>query len=136
MKYETAIEIAAPADKVWGVLTDLPAYPEWEPNITRVDGQISQGAKITIHTRLSARAFPVKVSQLDPPHQMVWTGGMPLGLFKGVRTFKLSPSGEGVNFSMVEVFSGPLLGLISKSMPDLSESFEQFSQALKERAEA
>ena len=36
---------------------------------------------------------------------------------------------------MVELFSGPLLPLIGKTIPDLSESFEQFAQGLKKRAE-
>jgi uncharacterized protein YndB with AHSA1/START domain len=28
---ETHIEIEAPKEKVWGLLTDFPAYPQWNP---------------------------------------------------------------------------------------------------------
>lgn len=133
MQYQTKIEIPASPSAVWEVLTDASAYPDWEPNITKVEGSISLGSKLTIHTKLSSRAFPVKVTTLDKDSTMVWTGGMPLGLFKGVRTFSLTPAGEGCEFSMVEVFSGPLLPLIGKTIPDLSESFEQFAAALKQR---
>ena len=66
---------------------------------------------------------------------MVWTGGMPLGLFKGVRTFSLTPKGGGVEFTMTEVFSGLMAPLITRSIPDLQPSFEEFAAALKRQAE-
>jgi hypothetical protein len=67
----------------------------------------------------------------------VWSGGMPLGLFKGERTFTLTPTrGGDVEFSMSEVFSGPLAGLIGKSIPDLQPAFDEFAASLKRRAEA
>jgi hypothetical protein len=37
---------------------------------------------------------------------------------------------------MREVYSGPLAGLISRSIPDMTESFEQFADGLKEAAES
>jgi hypothetical protein len=66
---------------------------------------------------------------------MTWSGGMPLGLFKGVRTFSLTPDGDGTRFTMREEYTGPLLGLIWRSMPDLGPSFEQFARGVKARAE-
>src|SRR5437868_2885383 len=35
---EATIEIAAPIDQVWAVMTDLPSYGAWNPFIVRVDG--------------------------------------------------------------------------------------------------
>jgi hypothetical protein len=49
---------------------------------------------------------------------MVWADGMPLGLFKGVRTFAIEASRSGCRFSMTEEYSGLLAGLISESIPD------------------
>ena len=67
---------------------------------------------------------------------MTWSGGMPLGLFRGVRTFTVnSTTGTETDFRMREEYSGPLLGLIWKSMPDLGPSFEQFARGLKVRSE-
>jgi hypothetical protein len=66
---------------------------------------------------------------------MVWTGGMPLGLFRGVRTYTLTPKDGGVEFSMTEVFSGLMSPLIAGSIPDLQPSFDEFAAALKRRAE-
>jgi hypothetical protein len=66
------------------------------------------------------RAFPVKVTEFRPGQRMTWSGGMPLGLFKGVRTFTLAPGTDGsTRFTMREEYTGPLLPLIWRSMPDL-----------------
>jgi hypothetical protein len=82
------------------------------------------------------RKFPVKVTELSAPERMTWTGGMPLGLFKGVRRFTLAPDGPGATrFEMREQYTGPLLPLIWRPMPDLGPSFEQFARGLKQRAE-
>ena len=119
------------------MLTDAAAYPQWDSGVERVEGTIAQGARIKVFSEVSpGRAFPVKVTELDPPRRMVWTGGMPLGLFRGVRTFGLQPAGDGgTRFTMREEFTGPLLPLIWRSMPDLGPSFAQFAAGLKARAE-
>ena len=62
---------------------------------------------------------------------------MPLGLFKGVRTFSLVPQLNGTTkFSMREEYTGPLLPMIWRSIPDLAPSFKQFADGLKQRAES
>lgn len=61
---------------------------------------------------------------------------MPLGLFKGARTYVLTPGAEGeVAFSMREEFSGFLAPLITRSIPDLQPDFDQFAADLKVHAE-
>jgi len=81
-------------------------------------------------------ALLVKVAEFEPEQRMTWVGGMPTGLFKGVRTFTLSPGdGGATEFSMQEVFTGPLLPLYGRTIPDLNPSFKQFASSLKELAE-
>lgn len=135
MEYSVSRGISAPPEAVWIVLADGSKYVEWDPNIEKIDGTIGLGETITVHTKLSSRAFPVKVTRFDTNAVMEWTGGMPLGLFKGVRRFTLTAKDGGTEFIMREVFSGLLLPLIGRTIPDLSESFEQFADGLKARAE-
>jgi hypothetical protein len=67
---------------------------------------------------------------------MTWRGGLPLGLFRGVRTFTLAETGNGTTrFQVREEYSGPLLGMMWRSMPDLGPSFRRFADGLKARAE-
>jgi len=135
--YEAEATIAAPPETVWGILTDAPAYSAWDSGVQKVDGTIAPGEKIKVVSEANpGRAFPVKVTQFEPGRSMVWSGGMPLGLFKGVRTFTLTPDGPATRFVMREEYTGPLLPMIWKSMPDLGPSFEQFARGLKAKAEA
>lgn len=134
--FEAATSIHAPADRVWAILTDAAAYPTWDSGVTRVEGRIADGERITVHSEVApGRAFPVKVA-MHPPHAMTWTGGMPLGLFTGVRTFRTTQDGDTTHLSMREEYAGPLVGMMWKRMPDLGPSFTRFVNGVKARAEA
>jgi hypothetical protein len=136
--YESTALIDAPPEAIWEILTDGPGYPSWDNGVTALEGRIAPGEKVKVSVEANpGRAFPLKVTEFSPSRRMTWTGGMPLGLFRGVRTFTLSPEGDGTTrFSMREEYSGPLLGLIWRSMPDLGPSFAQFARGLKARAES
>lgn len=135
--FQIAINIRADASKIWAILTDGSRWLDWNPTVTKIEGTITPGARLKVYTKLSpGRAFPVKVAEFVPNERMVWKGGMPLGLFKGVRTYTLKPvEGGQTEFAMSEVFSGLMAPLITKSIPDLQPSFVEFANALKKRAE-
>ncbi|MEO3854582.1 SRPBCC domain-containing protein [Acrocarpospora sp. B8E8] len=135
--YQASSVIKAEPERIWPILTDVSAYPEWDSGVERVEGTVGLGAKLKVFAEVSpGRAFPVKVSELVPDRRMVWSGGMPLGLFKGVRTYSLSPGENGTTtFTVREEYTGPLLPLIWRSMPDLQPSFDKFATGLKERVE-
>jgi hypothetical protein len=137
LSYETTTTIAATPDAIWAILTDAPRYSRWDSGIEQVEGTIAPGEMITLHTEVQpGRAYQVKVGDVEPTRHMTWTGGMPLGLFKGMRSFSLTPAENGATrFDMREDFTGPLLPLIGRSMPDLAPSFERFATGLKAEAE-
>lgn len=135
--YDASATIAAPPETIWSILTDAPAYEQWDSGVRNVEGRIAPGEKIKVVSEANpGRAFPVKVTGFEPGRSMVWSGGMPLGLFKGVRTFTLTPENGATRFEMREEYTGPLLPMIWRSMPDLGPSFAQFARGLKARAEA
>ena len=134
--YESTALISARPEAIWAVLTDAPAYPDWDSGVVRVEGRIAPQETITVVSEANPkRAFPVKVTEFAPAERMTWSGGMPLGLFKGVRTFTLAPENGATRFVMREEYTGPMLPLIWRSMPELQPSFEQFAGGLKARAE-
>jgi hypothetical protein len=136
--FQVSTFIGATADTIWEILTDASKYATWNKTVDRVEGRIAPGEKVTVHAKLSpGRAFPVKVTEFVPGRKMVWAGGMPLGLFKGERTFTLTERADGtVEFRMREAFSGLLSPLIERSIPNLQPAFDEFAVGLKERAEA
>ena len=135
--FEASSVITAAPDRVWAVLVDGAHYPDWDSGVVRVEGTIAPGETIKVVSSVNpGRTFPVKVTQFDPGRAMTWTGGMPLGLFAGVRTFSLTPAADGTTrFEMREAYSGPLASMMTRSIPDLGPSFTQFANGLKQRAE-
>jgi uncharacterized protein YndB with AHSA1/START domain len=135
--FDASSTIKAGPEKVWAVLTDGDRFPQWDSGIERVEGKIAPGSTIKLYVKVNpGRAFPLKVTEFAAPRRMVFTGGMPLGLFKGVRTYTLEPDGAGgTRFRMREEYTGLLLGMIWKSIPDLGPSFEEFASGLKAAAE-
>lgn len=134
MKFFSAtINIKAPKETIWKILTDASNYPAWDPGVIRIEGTIGAGKKVVAYNKINPnRAFPAKVTEFMPGQRMAWTGGMPFGLFKGVRTFTLIPKGDGtVDFTLREEFSGPLLILIGGSIPDMTKSFQDSVAGLK-----
>jgi hypothetical protein len=136
--FATEISIRATPGRLWLLLTDAPGYTQWNTTVEKVDGKIAPGERVTVHPKINpGRAFPVNVSEFEPSRRMVWTGGMPLGLFQGKRTFTLTPGPDGdVEFSMREEYTGLLAPLIGRSIPDLQPAFDAFASDLKRAAEA
>ena len=137
LSYSATTTIKASPEKIWQLLTDAPGYPRWDPTVIRIEGTIAPGNKITAYTKLApTRAFPVTVSEFTPGQKMVWASGMPLGLFKGARTFTLTPQADNsVEFTVREEFTGALLPLFRRSLPDMNQPFADFAAGLKAFAE-
>jgi hypothetical protein len=135
--YSVTRTINAAPETVWTLIADGPAYPEWNTAVLALTGRIEEGERIELVSIVNPdRKFKLNVSNFDPPRSMVWSDGMPLGLFKGVRTFTVRPTGESsCEFHMEEVYSGFLAPLITKSIPDMTESFDMFGDAVKAEAE-
>ena len=122
---------------MWQILVDGGSYTEWDSGVLALEGDIALGERLKVTSEANpGRAFPVRVTEVQPLRSMRWSGGMSLGLFKGERTFTLRSRGDSeTEFVLREEYSGPMLGLIWRSMPDLGPSFEKFAHGLKERAE-
>ncbi len=136
--YEATSDIKASPAEIWAILTDAQRLTRWDSGVERVEGEIAPGERVTVYVRANpGRAFPVRVTEFEPEHRMVWSGGMPLRLFKGVRTYSLEPTAAGVTrFTMREEYTGPLLRMIWRSIPDLGPAFQQFATGLKAEAES
>jgi uncharacterized protein YndB with AHSA1/START domain len=92
--FEASSLIDAPPEAIWAVLTDAPAYSEWDSGVLRLDGRVAPGEKLEVTSEVNPkRSYPVKVTAFEPGREMAWSGGVPLKLFTGVRTFSLTPEG-------------------------------------------
>jgi len=135
--YTVSRTINASPDVIWELLTDADAYPDWNPAVLGIEGDIREGGRIALTSIVNPdRQFKLNVSDVEPPNRMVWSDGMPLGLFKGVRTFEIAPRDDGSSdFTMTEVYSGLMAPLATKAIQDITYSFEIFADGLKAAAE-
>jgi hypothetical protein len=129
------LNIRAPAATIWSLLTDAEGFPRWNSTVTRVEGEIREGQQLRLSVPGTDRTFTPRVSGVVAGERMTWTGGFS-PVFKGVRTFELSPCDDGsTDFVMEERFSGLMLPFVRGSMPDFGPVFERYANDLKHEAE-
>jgi uncharacterized protein YndB with AHSA1/START domain len=134
MRFEVSRSIAASPTEVWTVVVDAPAWPSWDSGVISIEGSVQVGQAIKLVSEANPkRAFKLRIVELDEPRRLRLSSGMPLGLFRGVRTYTVEPDGDGARFTMCEEYSGPLAGMITKSIPDLQPSFEHFADGLRQQ---
>ncbi len=128
--------VKAKPDAVWALLTDAAKFPSWNSTVTKIEGQIADGQKLRLTVPSApGRVFQPKVAFVDEGRLMTWSDGF-APMFKGVRTFTLTPNADGTTeFSMAEEFSGLMLPLIKKSLPDFQPVFQAYAEDLQRDAE-
>ena len=141
MTLSTSIDIAAPAGRVWGILTDFAAYPDWNPFIRRIHGIASPRLKLSVRIQPPGgrvMTFRPVVLRVEPERELAWRGRTIVpGLFDGEHVFLLEPHATGVHFVHREHFSGVLVPLLRHSLDTTTrQGFEAMNLALKARAES
>jgi len=70
----TVVDINAPGDRVWQVLTDLDGYRAWNPFLTSASGAIAPGNTLTIKAKIGKFTIPVhpRISAVEPGKNLVW----------------------------------------------------------------
>lgn len=137
----SAIEIRAPIDTVWSVLTDFGAYPEWNPHVRRVIGTPRMGGRLAIHTQPPGGRTIVmrpRVVKWNPPTELRWRATFLNGrLFTGEHGFRLETiSASRVRFVQDETFSGLLVPIYAQlRLARTRRGFDAVNEALRDRAE-
>jgi len=136
MTCATTIDVRATPARIWSLLTNAADVPRWSSTVTRLTGTIAQGEKLALEVPAApGRTFTPKVTRLEAERVMEWSDGF-APMFRGVRTFTLEPRPDGTTaFSMIEVFSGVMLPMIKRSLPDFGPSFVAYATDLKREAE-
>jgi hypothetical protein len=136
MEYAVGINIQAPPQRIWALLTNAGDFPRWNSTVKSIEGKIAAGQTIKLRAKIAPeRTFNLTVSEFVPEQRMVWSDGNLM--FKGVRTYTLAPKADGsTDFTMAEVYNGLMLPMIAGSLPDFGPPFEQYAADLKRAAEA
>ncbi len=136
----TEIEFEGTPEEVWAVLTDLPAYPEWNPFIERIDRELLVGGKLDVRLQpVDERGITMHPTVLvaEPGRELRWIGHLMIpGIFDGQHSFLIEEAGPGrVRFVQSERFGGILLPLMWKKLRDggTAKGFRAMNEALARR---
>ncbi len=138
----TEIIINASADKVWSIFTDFKSYPEWNPFVRQLKGDVQVGKRIEAVLQppnQKEMVFKPRIIKLVPRREFRWHGMLGIrGLFDGEHIFEVHPAAPStVRFVQREIFRGILAPMILRSIEkNTRDGFEKMNQALKERCES
>jgi hypothetical protein len=134
------IEIDASADEVWSVLTDFPAFPDWNPFILKAEGDLVAGQHITVELQPPghrATSFKPELLSVEPRRSFRWLGRVMMpGIFDGEHIHEIEPLGPGrVRYVQREQFHGVLVPFFGGMLRDAQRGFTDMNAALKARVE-
>jgi hypothetical protein len=137
LRHTVSAQIQAPPETIWTILTRADRMMDWNSTLTSIEGDIELGGTVRMQVpEAPGRTFKVKVTRFLPNEEMVWREGNP-ALFLGVRTYSLTPNPDrsATQFQMTEEFTGALLPLIARRLPDFGPIFERYAAELQVEAE-
>jgi hypothetical protein len=137
----TTVDIDAPPAVVWAVLTDTAAYPEWNPFVRELSGELVAGGRLRVRIGAPGRravTLHPRVVRIEVEHELTWLGRLLLPrLFDGQHSFLLEERpGGGTRFTQSEHFRGVLVPLMGRLLAATGEGFAAMNEALRVRAEA
>ncbi len=140
MEIRTEVEIAAPAAQVWRVLTDFPRYPEWNPFMSAVEGDLVEGNRLRVTlTAADGSEWREKptIIRVQPERELRLSRHMLFaGLFDSEHFFQLQSRDGATVLVHAGNFGGLLLSYMGRTVTQRARGFVGMNQALKKRVEA
>lgn len=137
ISYSTAIDIAAPPQRVWSVMTDGERWPEWTRSVTSVT--LLDRGPLDVGTRVKIRQpkFPPtvwRITQVDPGRSFTWAAIGP-----GSRVHArhvVEPMGSGARATLSVEYEGMIALLVARLTRATNERYLKMeAEGLKARSE-
>jgi hypothetical protein len=136
--YHTSIKIAKPINLVWNVLTDFEAYPDWNPLVGELTGDIEEGGIIKTFIIPLNKAYYPKILSFKKEKEIIWMGAQGSKyLLAGKHYYKLqSIHKNSTELLHGEYFTGILSYFLPKSLlRKMENAFIRHNEVLKKRLE-
>src|SRR5262245_8325473 len=137
--FETSLQIAAPRERVWRVLSDVAAWPEWLPTVTSVRPldvrALGVGHRYVVRQpKLQPVAW--RVAELEPPRRFTWQGQSPGLRLLAEHVVDEHPSGTSTVILRF-AFAGLFGGLVDALYGSLTQRYITMEATmLKQKVEA
>lgn len=129
-----SIQVAAPPEVVWDVLTGFADWPKWNPDVKSMsfDGPLEPGSRF--RWKSGPGTIVSTLEEVDPPRRVRWRGRTMS--IAALHEYRLEPRDGGTRVETEETFSGLLARLMRGSLQKtLDRALEQGLEQLKAEAE-
>ncbi|GAA4816732.1 SRPBCC family protein [Nocardioides caeni] len=149
---EDSIEIAAPTDKVWALVSDVPRMAKWSPQVVKSTvkgGEVKLGAKFSNLNKQGFKRWPTngKVVRFTPPADGAGEFAFRIAENRTVWSFQLEPTATGTRLTerretpdgvskLSSVLTKVALGGQTKFTEELRAGIRQTLERIKAEAEA
>ena len=137
-KFSITIDIAAPADRVWEVMSDVERWPEWTASVTSVTRLTAGPFAIGTRVKIKQPKFPPafwKVIQLEPGRSFTWESTAPG--FRAVGQHSVQPISTGSRATLILDYQGLFGGLMGAMTAGITQRYVTLeANGLKARSES
>jgi hypothetical protein len=141
MELRTEIEIDAPPEKVWQALVDFASYPDWNPFIREVSGELAEGQSLRLVLTPgdgSEKSLVASIARLAPNQELRWRRKLLFQrAFAGEHFWKLTPLDDGRRTRLLhgEDFTGFLVQYMGPTLTHTARGCVGMNVALKKLVE-
>jgi len=135
VRIEREVEIAAPIQVVWDVLTSVDQWPRWfsEGEAVSLEGSLAPGTTMRMKGR-GTGSIKATIQRVEPPHCLAWTSHM-LGV-SAISVWRLEARGTGTHVARGESLAGLFARVLRTMLKKKLDSFtETWLHDLKTEAE-
>ena len=136
-QFTTTIDIAAPPDRVWDVMSDIDRWHEWTPSVTRVTRLRDEPFAVGTRAIVRQPKFPPaiwKITSIEAGRSFTWISVAPGFRAVGHHAVERPPTGSRATLSLtMHGLLGGLFGWLTKGITQRYIGYE--AAGLKARSE-
>lgn len=104
VRYTSTIDIAAPIEKVWAIMTDIEKWPEWNRDIgsAKLLGTLSPGTSFV--WKAGPGTITSLLKEVTPNKTICWTGKT-MGI-RATHIWRIAQNGKGTRVTTEESWEG------------------------------
>jgi uncharacterized protein YndB with AHSA1/START domain len=127
-----SIELAAPPDRIWTLVSDLAGTARWRKDISAVTVESAPGGPVRYVEQSSHGKIPFEIVSQDPPRRQVVRVVDDDQPFGGTWTWELTPAAAGTRITITEAgfVKNPLFRVMSKLVFKPTNTIRSYLQAL------
>ena len=131
---EGRIEVDAPRDTVWQVLTGFAEWPSWNDGVTNVQIDAPPAPGVRFRWKSGPGTIKSVIDEIDAPRAIAWTGKT-VGI-RAQHAWQLEEGATGTVVTTQEAWHGLVVRLLRHSIrPTLQKSIDEFLDALELESE-